>query len=92
MNWLEKEKAECPVCRYQLPSSEIRNPENEPSNNNNNSNEQNIDLSNNLIILNAFDEDDDDNLEEFIDTYQQRQTLFNRLSVIDMLLSNQFQS
>ena len=97
MNWLEKEKAECPVCRYQLPSNEIRNPENEVSNNeenNNESNENNIennDISNNLILFNAFEEDDDDDLEEFIDTYQQRQTLLNRLSIIDMILSNRLQ-
>lgn len=107
INWLEKEKSECPVCRYQLPSTEIRNPENEPSNNEENtstddnieeSNEVNTnnniinDLSNNLIIFNAFDEnDDDDDLDEFVDTYHQRQLLFNRLSVLDMILSHRYQ-
>lgn len=101
MNWLEKEKSECPVCRYQLPYTEIRNPDNElPNNEENTSTEDNDndninvinDSSSNLVIFNAFDEnDDDDDLDEFIDTYQQRQSLFNSLSVLDMILSHRYQ-
>jgi hypothetical protein len=46
--WLEKEKAECPVCRYKLPSKESRNINNETQNNETLNNEtQNNETQNN---------------------------------------------
>ena len=85
MNWLEKEKAECPVCRYQLPSNEVRNEENDSSS------ILTDNLNENTNNENNYEEDIDDDLEDFIDTYTQRQNLFNRLTVIDMLLNNRYQ-
>lgn len=99
MNWLEKEKSECPVCRYQLPSNEIRNNDvdNETNSNRTTSSEnENNDLSSNSMnnMNNSFynneDSDEDDDLEDFIDTYEQRRTLITRLSALDNLLNRRY--
>lgn len=82
LNWLENEKSECPVCRYQLPSTEIRNQEIDSSNN---TIINNYDISNNQFIINVDDnsEDFDDDLDDFIDTYRQRAMLLNSLAMLD---------
>lgn len=95
LNWLEKEKSECPVCRHQLPSNEVRNEDNLNQNqgqdeyqtqalNQNNNEEYNENESYEGEV------DNDDELFDFIDTYEQRQILLNRLTLLDRLIGHQF--
>jgi hypothetical protein len=97
LNWLEKEKSECPVCRYQLPSTEVRNEENNENQlqtENNDISLNNTNINNSQENINSYnedeDEDEDDALSDFIDTYEERQILFNRLALIDRLIGHQF--
>lgn len=96
LNWLEKEKSECPVCRYQLPSTEVRNEDHTTqttSNENENNNQENNENEETLLNDNeSYEEeiDNDDELFDFIDSYEQRQILINRLTLLDRLIGHQF--
>lgn len=92
-NWLSTQKAECPVCRFKMPSIEVRNIDEQNSinelsrsnqthlTNQNHTNHNNYNINNQTNYF--YDEDSDDETEEMF--LNNLSNLMNSLSVLNNL-------